>query len=121
MANKIIKYRNDLKERAQELRRNLTPAEKILWQSIRKKSLGVEFHRQVPILDYIADFYCHEIGLVLEIDGATHEKSFLEDSKRQERLEKEGLRLLRFKNEMIYENIEMVISQIELKIKELLD
>ncbi|MCB0458364.1 MAG: DUF559 domain-containing protein, partial [Flavobacteriaceae bacterium] len=91
MANKIIKYRNDLKERAQELRRNLTPAEKILWQSIRKKSLGVEFHRQVPILDYIADFYCHEIGLVLEIDGATHEKSFLEDSKRQKRKKKEGL------------------------------
>ncbi|MEZ4778924.1 MAG: DUF559 domain-containing protein [Flavobacteriaceae bacterium] len=121
MVNKIIKYRNDLKEKAQELRRNQTSAEKCLWQLIRKKSMGVEFHRQVPILDYIVDFYCHEIGLIVEVDGPSHEESFLEDSKRQERLEKEGLRLLRFKNEMIYENIEMVISQIELKIKELLD
>lgn len=118
MANKIIKYHTHLKERAQELRRNQTNAEKSLWQLIRKKSLGVEFHRQVPILDYIVDFYCHEIGLVIEIDGASHEDSFLEDSKKQERLEKEGLRFLRFKNEMVYENIQMVIIQIKLKIKE---
>ncbi|WP_254796099.1 DUF559 domain-containing protein [Leeuwenhoekiella marinoflava] len=42
-----------------------------MWNFIRRKSLGVEFHRQVPMLDYIVDFYCHEIGLAIEI-GRTH-------------------------------------------------
>ncbi|HAT66125.1 MAG TPA: DNA methylase [Flavobacteriaceae bacterium] len=119
MANRIIKYRFDLKKRAQEFRKNLTPAEKILWKHIRKKSLGVEFHRQVPLLDYIVDFYCHEIGLVIEVDGSTHEHSFIEDSKRQNRLENEGLRFLRFKNESIFNELESVIEEIQIKIIDL--
>lgn len=121
MANRIIKYRSDLKIRARELRNNQTLAEKQVWQEIRKKNLGVEFHRQVPILDYIVDFYCHEIGLIIEIDGSTHEYSFLEDAKRQARLEAEGLRILRFKNEAVFGELDLVISGIQSKINELVE
>lgn len=60
MANKIIPYRSDLKFLARELRKNSTLAEVILWQSIKKRALGVQFHRQVPMVNYIVDFYCHE-------------------------------------------------------------
>ena len=76
MANKIIPYRRDLKKRAQELRKNQTQAELELWELISKKRLGVEFHRQVPMLDYIVDFYCHEIGLAIELDGSSHDNNF---------------------------------------------
>ena len=112
MPNKIIPYRNDLKLRARELRKNPTPAEAKLWQQIRKKQLGVEFHRQVPILDYIVDFYCHEIGLVIELDGSSHDSKFWEDAKRQGRLEEYSLHFLRFSNKDVFNKIDSVISSI---------
>ena len=86
--NKIIPYDRHLKERARTLRKNQTPAELELWEAIRKKKLGVEFHRQVPLLHYIVDFYCHEIGLAIEVDGKIHEIQVLEDGIRQGKLEK---------------------------------
>lgn len=61
----------------------MTPTEVLIWENIRKKALGVEFHRQVPMLNYIVDFYCHEIGLVLEVDGKIHDFNVLEDGQRQ--------------------------------------
>jgi len=103
---------------ARELRKNMTPSEKILWKRIRKKSLGIEFHRQVPILNFIVDFYCHEIGLVIEVDGNIHEHNFLEDAERQGKMEAQGLRFLRFTNDEVLYNMENVISIIEHYIKE---
>lgn len=70
--NPIIPYKPELKELARELRKNPTYAEKILWQGIRRKQLGVEFHRQVPIDQFIVDFYCHEIKLAIEVNGISH-------------------------------------------------
>ncbi|NIX59063.1 MAG: DUF559 domain-containing protein, partial [candidate division Zixibacteria bacterium] len=61
--NIIIPYNPQLKDRARELRKNPTVAEKILWREIRRKQLGYEFHRQVPINQFIVDFYCHELFL----------------------------------------------------------
>ncbi len=113
MGNRIIPYRDDLKIRAQQLRNNQTPAEKMVWGKIRKRSLGVEFHRQVQILDYIVDFYCHEIGLVIEIDGTVHTHNFMEDAKRQGRIEKYGTHFLRFTNIEVLQNIESVIKTIQ--------
>ncbi|MEL6810360.1 MAG: DUF559 domain-containing protein [Bacteroidota bacterium] len=113
MANKIIPYRDDLKARARELRKNLTPAEALLWNKIRKKTLGVEFHRQVPILDYIVDFYCHEIGLAIEIDGSSHDYKYWEDAKRQGRIEKYGVQFLRFQNKEITAELPMIINTIQ--------
>ncbi|MBK9210147.1 MAG: DUF559 domain-containing protein [Anaerolineales bacterium] len=56
-------------ERARELRRDMTPAEKILWEELRRNKLGVHFRRQQVIERFIADFYCHSASLVIEVDG----------------------------------------------------
>jgi len=97
--NKIIPYRPDLKEKARKLRKESTYGEVLLWMEIKnKKLLGYQFHRQVPMLDYIADFYCHELMLAIEIDGDSHSsegaKSY--DLKRQQRLEEHGVHIIRF-------------------------
>ena len=118
MANKIIPYNKHLKAFARELRKNMTPSEKILWERIRRKSLGIEFHRQVPILNFIVDFYCHEIGLVIEIDGSIHKHNFLEDAERQGKMEAHGIRFLRFTNDEVLNSLERVIKEIENYIKE---
>jgi len=60
-------------ERAKELRRNMTPAEKLLWQEVRAKKLGVRFRRQQIIAGFIVDFYCHRAALVVEVDGDIHD------------------------------------------------
>lgn len=118
MANKIIPYNKHLKLLARELRKNMTPSEQLVWEKIRRKSLGVEFHRQVPILNYIVDFYCHEIGLVIEIDGSIHDNNFLEDAERQGKMEKYGLRFLRFSNNEVLSNMMVVMNTIRNYIKE---
>jgi very-short-patch-repair endonuclease len=103
---------------ARELRNNMTASEKLVWENIRKKSLGVEFHRQVPILNYIVDFYSHEIGLVIEIDGSIHDHNFFEDAERQGKMEKYGLNFLRFSNDEVMSDIEAVKNAIRNYIKE---
>ncbi|RRA89867.1 endonuclease domain-containing protein [Paenimyroides viscosum] len=105
MRNKIIPYNPKLKEYARYLRNNSTLAEVLLWQNIKQNAYDFQFHRQVPMLDYIVDFYCHELMLVIEIDGNSHEFKYEYDAKRQGRLEKYGLKFIRFtdaqiKNEM---------------------
>ena len=58
-------------QRAKELRRDMTPAEKLLWQELRANKLGVHFRRQQIIVGFIVDFYCHKAALVIEVDGET--------------------------------------------------
>lgn len=60
-------------ERAKELRREMTPTEKILWQELRANKLGVHFRRQQIIAGFIVDFYCHQADLVIEVDGSVHD------------------------------------------------
>ena len=119
MANKIIPYRKDLKPLARLLRKNQTEAEKHLWGVLRRKVLGVEFHRQVPILDYIVDFYCHDIGLAIEVDGSIHNTQFLEDSKRAEEIESYGVVFVRFINEEVLSNVKNVSNTIRNEIEQL--
>ena len=69
MKNKIIPYNPKLKDLARKLRKESTLSETLLWKQIKNKSLGVEFHRQVPLDNFIVDFYCHELMLAIEIDG----------------------------------------------------
>jgi very-short-patch-repair endonuclease len=92
--NKIIPYNPKLKEYARQLRKNSTLAEVLLWQKIQKRMFGVQFHRQVPLLNYIVDFYCHELQLAIEIVGNTHDFKYEYDEKRQGELEKKGVRFL---------------------------
>ena len=68
-----IHYNPDLKQRSKELRKNATYSEKLLWKHLRSRQLlGYQFMRQKPIYNYIVDFYCSALKLVIEIDGITH-------------------------------------------------
>ena len=119
MSNKIIPYNSKLKDFSRFLRNHSTPSEITLWNHIRKKALGVEFHRQVPILEYIVDFYCQELRLVIEVDGNTHDFRYVEDKVRQEQIEQWGITFIRFSNEEIKTNMFSVILSLESKIEEL--
>ncbi len=111
--NKIIPYRKDLKEKARELRNNSTTAEILLWQEIqRRQLLGYQFHRQVPMLNYIVDFYCHELQLAIEVDGDTHVYKVSYDKMRQSELEKYGVQFLRFDDKEVKQNIKWVVHEI---------
>ncbi|PKV75992.1 endonuclease domain-containing protein [Pontibacter ramchanderi] len=112
--NTIIPYKEYLKAKARELRKNSTLAEILLWQEIKERKLmGTQFHRQVPMLDYIVDFYCHELQLAIEIDGDSHDYSFDYDTKRQSELEQYGVRFLRFDDIEIKKNIQNVLRTLE--------
>ena len=95
--NKIIPYDPKLRKLARKLRKESTLSEILLWKEIKnKKMLNYEFHRQVPIDKFIVDFYCHELSLVIEIDGISHAWKEDYDEKRQKRLESLGVHFLRF-------------------------
>jgi very-short-patch-repair endonuclease len=117
--NIIIPYNPKLKELARNLRQNMTHAEVLLWQRIRRISLGWQFHRQVPMLKYIVDFYCHELRLAIEVDGGTHNhpEVSINDLKRQKEIESYGVHFLRFDNKEIKQDIDSVIQTIDNWIK----
>jgi len=81
-----IRYNPRLKQIARTLRNNMTLSEILLWQQIKgKKVLGYDFHRQKPIDEYVVDFYCPELKLVIEIDGDSHDGKEKEDFIRQQK------------------------------------
>ena len=120
MKNKVIPYNPKLKEYARVLRKNSTLSEVLIWQKVKGKSLGVEFHRQVPMLEYIVDFYCHEIMLAIEVDGESHEYRYEYDYHRQGALEKYGVIFLRFTDLEVKKEMFSVMLQLEQKVNELL-
>ncbi len=100
---------------ARMLRRTSTEAEQLLWNKLRNKKLnGFKFRRQHPIAGNIADFYCHEARLIIEIDGGIHDLPDHQeyDDGRTYTLENLGIKLIRFKNIEIIENLEEVIKRI---------
>ena len=119
MNSKIIPYNPKLREFARQLRNNSTLSEVLLWKQIKGKALGVKFKRQVPMLEYIVDFYCQEIGLAIEVDWNIHDFRYLEDAQRQQEIEKSGVIFIRFSNEEIKNNMFSVILSLESKIEEL--
>ena len=121
MKNKIIPYNPKLKEYARELRKNSTLSEVILWKNIKNNALGVQFHRQVPMLEYIVDFYCHELMLAIEIDGDSHLYKYEYDIKRQGVLEKEGVVFLRFTDLDVKQNMFSVSITLEQVVQELIN
>ena len=111
--NPIIPYRSDLKEKARRLRKESTLSEILLWCEIKNKQIqGVQFHRQVPVLDYILDFYCHELRLAIEVDGDSHEYKVLYDKIRQDHLETYGITVLRFDDLDVKRNMFYVVNEI---------
>ncbi len=106
-------------ERARELRREMTSAEKILWQELRENKLGVHFRRQQIIAGFIVDFYCHSASLVIEVDGSIHNEETQKenDMKREKALNEMGLRIVRFKNEEVEKELPQVLIKIRALIK----
>jgi very-short-patch-repair endonuclease len=113
---KVYPYNPNLKELARKLRNNSTLSEVLLWNQLKNgKMKGYDFHRQKPILNYILDFFCHELELAIEIDGNTHdsEKAHKKDAARQQEIEKFGIRFLRFEDKDIKCNMAGVLREIE--------
>src|SRR5512133_2681431 len=107
---------NKLFSNASMLRANMTEAEKLLWENLRKKRLKkYRFRRQHPIGHYIADFYSHKAKLIIEVDGLIHDIDEISerDEGRTYDLEELGLDVIRFTNEEIIKDIESVIDKIE--------
>ncbi len=105
----------ELVARARELRRASTPAEEHLWTYLRGRRLhGRKFRRQHPFGTFIADFFCHEALLVVEVDGAVHLEPTQEerDRAREEVLRRCGLSVLRFRNEDVLQETDEVLKAI---------
>ena len=99
-------------ERARELRREMTPAEKLLWQEVRAKKLGVRFRRQQIIAGFIVDFYCHKGVLVVEVDGDIHDLQQENDALREKVLREMGLTIVRFRNDNVVKDLPTVVVRI---------
>ncbi len=100
---------------ARALRKQLTPPECALWVVLRGRKVGgLKFRRQAPIGVYIADFYCHEARLVVEVDGSGHQGEQLHyDSARDRWMRDRGIRVLRFSGRDVLQNIEGVVLKIQ--------
>lgn len=105
---------NRIYSNAKSLRNRMTFAEKILWSKIRNNQLGYHFRRQHPISCYVADFYCHELKLVIEVDGNIHEDKtvIIEDQNKEATLLSYGITVLRMKNEHVINKIDEAIKDI---------
>ena len=100
-------------QRARELRGRMTRAEAILWQHLRAKQMcGLRFRRQESVGNYIADFYCVTARLVIELDGDSHSERAESDAQRDVILRNEGYIVLRFNNELIFNNLAGVLETI---------
>jgi len=115
-------YKNkELVRNARVLRNNMTRAEIILWSRLRERKIsGYKFRRQQPILDYIVDFYCPELKLIIEADGEIHSlnENSEYDRKRDNILKINGYRIIRFTNLEIVTELDSTINKIILYINE---
>ena|SRR5438874_2110197 len=103
------------RDRARELRKNLTDTERFAWYRLRQRQLGGHrFRRQVPLGQYIVDFVCLERRLILEFDGGQHAERVTYDEQRTRWLERQGFRVMRFWNNEVlqeWEAVEQVILE----------
>ena len=108
-------YNKNLKQPSRDLRNNMTDAEQLLWQRLRRKQiLGLQFYSQKPILNFIVDFYCPSANLVIECDGGQHytAEGLEADRARDQALAQLGLNVLRFDNRQILTETDAVVDQI---------
>ncbi|MGE3333369.1 MAG: endonuclease domain-containing protein [Rhodospirillaceae bacterium] len=103
-------------ERARQLRKQMTDAEKRLWSYLRTlKRRGFHFRKQAPIGDFIADFCCHAARLVIEVDGGQHglEREVSKDTSRTRWLESQGYAVVRYWNNDVLTNFDGVVENID--------
>ena len=114
----ILRYQpvsNEKLKVARDLRKAMTEAEKVFWAVVRNRKLdGLKFRRQQPIHGFIADFYCPERNLVVEIDGTSHDGNDKNayDVERTQILEGHRIRVIRLKNEEVLVNLQGVIKRL---------
>jgi len=107
------KVSRELHERARELRRDMTPAERILWEKLRHNRLNrLQFRRQQIIDGFIVDFYCHSKALIVEVDGDIHDGQKDYDAERDNYLIARGFSILRFTNEEVKDDLAIVLQKI---------
>ena len=100
-----------MSEIARQLRQSSTPTEALLWSQLRARQVnGRKWRRQQPIGPFIVDFFCAELSTVIEIDGDVHAGREVEDRSRQLFLEARGLRVIRFNNDDVINNLDGVMS-----------
>jgi len=112
-----LHYRSGLKRIARNLRAAGNLAEAILWKELKAKKLGVQFLRQRPLGNYIVDFYCHALNLAIEVDGISHDSKIEADSIRQKTLEALGVRIIRFLDSDVRNNLDSVLREIKDEIR----
>jgi very-short-patch-repair endonuclease len=109
-----IHYNPKLKQNSRDLRNNSTLAEILLWNQLKqKKMLGYQFMRQKPVGEYIVDFYCSKLHLVIEIDGESHRDQYERELARQQDLEKLGIHFLRFHDHDVKMDMRNVLGEIQ--------
>ena len=104
---------SDKRALSRSFRRNMTPAEQVLWEQLRADRFhGMGFRRQHVIAGYIVDFYCHSARLVVEVDGEIHARQQDEDAIREAALRERGLRIIRFSNDAVLHDMPGVLQAI---------
>lgn len=117
-----MKLDPQLLEFAKTMRSNATDAEHLMWQLLRaKRFINFKFRRQHVITPYIVDFYCHELGLVIELDGSQHgtDDAIEYDTERTKFLEALGLTVVRYWNHKVLQNIDAVLEHLSQFCREL--
>jgi len=118
MDSKFLYNNKTLKNRRKELRDNQTDAEKLLWKHISKNKIsGLRFLRQYSAGPYILDFYCPKIRLGIELDGKIHEQNKLYDKDREKYLDGLDIKIIRFWNDDVLNNIKEVLNELLNKIE----
>ena len=115
----MYSWNRDLIRKARELRSSMTKAEIILWSRLRSKQLGgFKFRRQQPLFDYIVDFYCHELKLIVEVDGEIHSSpgQLFYDKNRDNTLKLNGFHIFRISNHEVETNLEASVNKLRLYI-----
>uniref|UniRef100_UPI004047480E endonuclease domain-containing protein n=1 Tax=Algoriphagus sp. TaxID=1872435 RepID=UPI004047480E len=111
----FLPYNKNLKEFSRDLRSHSTLSEILLWQKLRASQFrGYAFNRQKPLGNYIVDFYCLKLDLVIEVDGNSHffEESVVEDQERQKVIERMGVNFLRFSDLEVKRSMPSVLEEI---------
>ncbi len=109
-----------VQQAARRLRKEMTPAEQVLWEAIRKDRLdGLHFRKQHPVHRFVLDFFCAKLNLCVEVDGAIHAEQRQRDEERTAHLAARGITVLRFTNDEVLNNIESVLTRIRAEARRL--
>ncbi len=112
----IVEYNQKLKERSRSLRNFGTRSEVLLWNEIKAEKLGCQFLRQKPIGNYIVDFYCTKLKLIIEIDGSSHDNKVEYDKFRDEYFTYKSLNMIKFNDLDVKNNLDAVLNSIKTEI-----